>query len=170
MKILTWIVARIVLLIACLVAPSLFAREVEVTVFNGCGASQDLGAGFPRSEYFKVIYNGGEVDAWIPMGSTAKFYATVTDGSISTYSMYGGWAGTTIPDDVTAVQALIMANNASYTLWKVPPSSSGSSSPSVLTSDEMETFKLGFWFVVSCGLFIVILGLARMISQQDHRP
>jgi len=40
----------------------------------------------------------------------------------------------------------------------------------VLTSDEMETFKLGFWFVVSCGLFIVILGVARMISQQDHRP
>lgn len=50
------------------------------------------------------------------------------------------------------------------------PAAAGSSSSSVLTSDEMETFKLGFWFVVGCGLFIVVLGVARMLTHQDHRP
>jgi len=96
-------------------------------------------------------YGGGDGMTWV--GEATNYTATsTTDQSVLVCDFKR--------DDGTSVR------------WQhfTPPSTSGGGSGSVLTSDEMETFKLGFWFVVSCGLFIVIIGVARMISSQDHRP
>lgn len=88
------------------------------------------------------------------------------------YTPERGWEfeGAEAPSDESLRDIVIyLAGDGGHFTDYLPPINAASTG-SVLTSDEMETFKLGFWFVVSCGLFIVILGLARMISSQDHRP
>jgi len=95
-------------------------------------------------------YGGGDGMAWVP--EVTNYTAKSTT-------------------DQTVLMCEVTRDVGAGIRWRdFTTSAGGGSSGGVLTSDEMETFKLGFWFVVSCGLFIVILGVARMISQQDHRP
>ena len=90
------------------------------------------------------------------------------------YTSAHGWLFEpyTAPSDETCRDVVLYfgASGGNFVDYLDPATSSSAPPAPVLTSDDMEIFKLGFWFVVSCGLFIVILGLARMISSQDHRP
>jgi len=50
---------------------------------------------------------------------------------------------------------------------EIPPAATTTSfAPS---EEEMDVFKIGFWTVVSFGLFALIMYLVRMLGAQDHR-
>jgi len=122
MRLLVCIIARLILLLAILVAPSLFARQVRVDVYNGWNNGYDVGAGKPGSSYMKVrdADTLSEPDMWVPHGATATIYVqSDIDGYVTIYADYGGWSSPHVPEGYM-VHIVMNAQNGGHLRWIVP--------------------------------------------------
>jgi len=105
----------------------------------------------------------------ISVGSGVYCYAMLSDGAsdiIDGDGTYNYVEGAQVIFDIQDAAMFIYGNVTPV----LPSASGGGSALPELNADHIEAFRLGLFFVIGCGLSVLLVALVRRIGRQDHRP
>jgi hypothetical protein len=186
MKIVIRLVCFVLLLLFSLVCPSL--KGGTLTVSNATNTDMALlttqmvygynSGNYYEHYYYPKYYIKAYESLSVPMvyetGGTNQFSCQYygLSGSLPEPQTYlgGAFIGNIAGDRNVVIMVTKSFYSTYITSWEVPAVATGDSGTFAPNSDEINTFKLGFWTVVGFGLFAVILSLLRRMGAQDHGP